>query len=191
MVQLPASVQDDRIDAPTGRWKDGLFGCFNEGVCHPSICCAFFCTKLAMAQVMSRMSLTWLGEPGQRVATQNTFKVVVLLVVAYMIYSTSLEFATLNTKPSDVPIWILVMKSVGSVLFGIWSLYSLCRTRQSVRRQYSIPEEHCNGCEDLCCSFFCTCCTVAQMLRHTGEYESYPGTTEETNFFFGTDKIFG
>lgn len=174
-VELPQSVQDPRIKAPTGHWKDGLFGCFSLGVCHPSLCCAFFCSKVAMAQIMTRMSLTWLGEPGQHVATKNTFKVVILLWVAYMIYSTALEVASLDYTPTTAPTTILVMKSVGSVLFGIWSLYSLCKTRRSVRMQYSIPEEHCAGCEDLCCSFFCTCCTLSQMARHTGEYETYPG----------------
>jgi len=175
LTPLPDTGDANRIKAPTGKWKDGLFNCFSLGVCHPSLCCAFFCTRIAMAQIMTRMSLTWLGEPGQKVATQNTFKVVVLLVVAYMIYSTSLEVASMDYGPGNTPIFILVLKSVGSFLFTVWSLYSLCRTRQSVRRQYSIPEEHCHGCEDLCCSFFCTCCTVAQMARHTGEYETYPG----------------
>jgi Cys-rich protein (TIGR01571 family) len=176
MCPLPASVRDDRIQAPTGRWKDGLFDCFSPGICHPSWLCAFFCSKISMAQIMTRMSLTWLGEPGQFAATQNTFKVVVLLFASYVIYSTSLEVATIEYGPTNAPTWLIVLKSVGSVLFGIWSLYSLCRTRQSVRNQYSIPEEHCHGCEDLCCAFFCTCCTLSQMARHTGEYETYTGT---------------
>lgn len=174
-VELPQSLRNPRLVAPTGRWKDGLFDCFSLGACHPSLCCAFFCSKISMAQIMTRMSLTWLGEPGQKVATQNTFKVVVLLFASYMMYSTSLEIASLDYTPTTVPIDILVLKVVGSVLFGVWSLYSLCKTRHSVRMQYQIPEERCVGCEDLCCSFFCTCCTLAQMARHTGEYETYPG----------------
>ncbi len=76
-----------------------------------------------MAQIMTRMSLTWLGEPGQRVATKNTFKVVVLLVVSYMIYSTSLEVASLDYTPGTVPTAIVALKLVGSFLFGLWSLY--------------------------------------------------------------------
>ncbi|KAG7366118.1 PLAC8 family domain containing protein [Nitzschia inconspicua] len=174
LAPLPINVQEDRINAPTGRWKDGLFDCFKPGYCHASWCCAFFCSKISMAQIMTRMSLTWLGEPGQRVATNNTFKVVVLLLVSYMIYSISLEVASLEYGPRNTPTLIVVLKLVGSFLFGVWSLYSLCRTRQSVRQQYSIPEEHCHGCEDLCCAFFCTCCTLSQMARHTGEYETYP-----------------
>jgi len=181
LTPLPASMGDDRIQAPTGRWKDGLFDCFSVGICHPSLCCAFLCPKISMAQIMTRMSLTWLGEPGQRVSTHNTFKVVLLLLASYVMFSTSLEIASLDYTPATTPTLIVVMKAVGSVLFALWSLYSLCRTRQNVRRQYSIPEKYCHGCEDLCCSIFCTCCALGQMARHTGEYETYPGVCFSTS----------
>jgi Cys-rich protein (TIGR01571 family) len=128
-----------------------------------------------MAQIMTRMQLTWLGEAGPRVATKSTFKVVVMLLVSYMVYSTSLEIASMEYDPSSMPPIITILKSLGSVVFTIWSIYSLCRTRQSIREQYSIPEENCVGCEDACCAFWCTCCTLSQMARHTGEYETYPG----------------
>ena len=123
---------------------------------------------------MTRMQLSWLGEPGAYASTKNTFNVVVTLYISYILYSSSLEFATREYLNSTVPIYIVVAKIVGSLFYTIWSIYSLCRTRQSVRARYSIPEERCVGCEDLCCSFFCTCCVIAQMHRHTGEYETYP-----------------
>ena len=173
---VPAPSDDkDRINAPTGRWKDGLFDCFSVGICHPSLCCAVWCSRIAMAQIMTRMSLTWLGQPGQRISTNDTFKVVVLLIAAYTIYDGALSIASLDYTAETIPDHITVMKSVGGFFFSWWSIYSLCKTRQSVRRQYSIPEERCVGCEDLCCTLFCTCCTVSQMARHTGEYETYPG----------------
>lgn len=175
MVPLPVTAVQDRINAPTGRWKDGLFDCFSVGICHPSLCCAVWCDKISMAQIMTRMSLTWLGQPGQRVSTQNTFKVVVMLFVAYTIYANSLEIASLDYTPETLPVSISVMKSLGGFFFAWWSIYALFKTRQSVRRQYSIPEERCMGCEDLCYSIWCTCCTLSQMARHTGEYENYPG----------------
>mmetsp|Transcript_16027 Transcript_16027/g.40198 ORF Transcript_16027/g.40198 Transcript_16027/m.40198 type:complete len:253 (-) Transcript_16027:262-1020(-) len=174
MVPLPPSGVE-RINAPTGRWKDGLCDCFSVGICHPSLCCSMWCDQIMKAQIMTRMSLTWLGEPGQRISTKETFKVVVLLFVAYTIFSTALEMATMDMDPFEIPIAISVLKSLGGFFFSLYSIYSLCRTRQSVRAQYSIPEERCVGCEDLCCSLWCSCCTVSQMARHTGEYENYPG----------------
>ncbi len=164
-----------RIQAPTGHWKDGIFSCCAYGVFHPHIWCAFFCSKIAMAQVMTRMNLTWLGQPGPRAATQNTFRVIVILLLSYVVYSTTLEVVSLDYRPNPSPWYIMLLKSVGSILWIIWTTYSLCRTRQSVREQYSIPEQRCVGYEDVCCAFFCTCCTLAQMARHTGEYEKYPG----------------
>jgi len=176
LTPLPTSLQDVAIQAPTGKWKDGLFDFCSLGICHPSLCCAIFCSEISKAQIMTRMSLTWLGEHGERVSTNNTFKVVVLLFASYTLFTTSLEIASLDYTPATTPYAIAVMKSIGGILFGIWSLYSLCRTRQNVRAQYSIPEEKCAGCEDLCCAFFCTCCTLSQMARHTGEYETFSGT---------------
>lgn len=163
------------INAPTGRWKDGLCDCFSVGICHPSVWCAFCCGKIAMAQVMMRMQLTWLGEPGPRESTKNTFKVVLILFCSYIVYSTSLDIASADYTEATMPRSITALKAIGGTLFTVWSLYSLCRTRQSVRNQYSIPEERCVGCEDLCCALWCTCCTISQMARHTGEYETYPG----------------
>ena len=44
-----------------------------------------------------------------------------------------------------------------------------------IRKKYAIPEnESCpTGCEDGCMALFCGCCTAAQMMRHTTEYETY------------------
>mmetsp|Transcript_33475 Transcript_33475/g.47533 ORF Transcript_33475/g.47533 Transcript_33475/m.47533 type:complete len:147 (+) Transcript_33475:239-679(+) len=145
-----------------------------------------------MAQVMQRLSLTWLGEPGPTVATRNTFKVVVTLLVSYIIYSTALEIAEIPYNLQTIPIYIPILKGIGSVLFSIWALWSLCKTRMSTRALYSIPQQYprLGGCEDCCCAFFCTCCTVAQIARHTGEYETYPANCcTETGHPKGTPMI--
>jgi Cys-rich protein (TIGR01571 family) len=131
--------------------------------------------RLLLAQIMSRLNLTWLGEPGPQVATRNTFKVVVMLLAAYTVYSLSLEVASMGYSANNLPPLLWGLKTLGSVLFSVYSIYSLCQTRRSVRMQYSIPEERCAGCEDCCCATFCTFLSLAQMARHTGEYETYPG----------------
>jgi Cys-rich protein (TIGR01571 family) len=174
LAPVPPTISNRRLEAPTGRWKDGLCDCFKLGLLHPHVWCAFFCSKIAMAQVMTRMQLTWLGEPGPFVATRSTFKVVLILLFSYIVYSTSLELASLDYSSGNLPVFIIVAKTIGSVLFSVWSIFSLCRTRQSVRERYSIAEERCAGCEDCCCAFWCTCCVVGQLSRHTGEYETYP-----------------
>lgn len=173
MVDLPEDFKGLRIEAPTGRWKDGIFGCFNYGICHPSLCCACFCTQLAMAQVMTRMKLTYLGEPGSRSSTMSTFKIVALLFICYTIYSIALEIAA----PSDEPTTPLIstLKALGGICFSLYALYAMMKTREFVREKHSIPEGRLGVCEDLLCSLCCSCCAVSQMARHTGEYERYNG----------------
>lgn len=188
-----SGVDYKRIEAPTGRWKDGLFACGTYGWCHPALCCALCCTQIAMGQVMQRVRLTWLGHPASTTPSRwysirNTFKIVCIIVVAYTIYSTALEIAAMPPPDYDptvdgayyyVPPVVPYLRTVGSLIFTIWSLYALIKTRESVRATYSIPaHEKCAKCpivEDFCCSAFCSCCVTAQMLRHTGEYERYEG----------------
>jgi Cys-rich protein (TIGR01571 family) len=129
-----------------------------------------------MGQVLMRMQLTWLGEPGPLVRTKNAFKVVLVIVISYFVYTLALEFASAPYTIDTVPGYIPALKLAGSILFSVWAVFSLCRTRESIRARYSIEETTCAGCEDLCCAFWCSCCTVAQVARHTGEYETYPAT---------------
>eukprot|EP00804_Cyclotella_cryptica_P003079 CCRYP_006066-RA/>CCRYP_006066-RA protein AED:0.38 eAED:0.37 QI:0/0/0/1/0.33/0.25/4/0/192 len=61
--------------------------------------------------------------------------------------------------------WLLV--------YMVLLIWLLCKTHGHIRNKYKIPSAH--GCEDCCCAFWCTCCTVAQMAWHTGDYETYQG----------------
>jgi hypothetical protein len=45
LAPLPDNFTDDRLRIPTGHWKDGLFGCCNDGVCSPSLWCAICCPQ--------------------------------------------------------------------------------------------------------------------------------------------------
>jgi len=128
-----------------------------------------------MAQVITRMQLNWLGQVGTYYSHQRAFLAIALLVFSFFLYSTALELAALPYDIYDTPEWLAILRFSGNFLFTFYCIYALCRTRQNVRARYQIPEEHCQGCEDCCCAAFCACCTTAQLLRHTGEYESYPG----------------
>mmetsp|Transcript_10577 Transcript_10577/g.13042 ORF Transcript_10577/g.13042 Transcript_10577/m.13042 type:complete len:268 (+) Transcript_10577:111-914(+) len=176
LAPLPHDFDVPRLNVPTGHWKDNLCGFCKHGPFHPHFCCALMCTQLAMAQVMKRMHLTWLGAPGTEISTKNTYKIVLALVISYMVYEMALEIAapspTFDGDPTVPPV-IALLKSLGTIFFTIYAIYSLMKTRQSVRERYSIPETRLHGCEDLACSCFCSCCVAAQMMRHTGEYETY------------------
>jgi hypothetical protein len=131
--------------------------------------------SVAMGQILQRLRFNWLGEPASDSATKSTFKVVLTLVLCYVFFTIFLEIAEGSTGYQDIPFWIPTLRFVGSILFTIYSIYSLMKLRASVRAKYSIPTEKCGACEDVCCSIWCSCCIVSQMARHTGEYETYKG----------------
>lgn len=164
------------INAPKGRWKDGIFDCFKYGIFHDHIMWATFCTEIAMGQVMQRMRLSWLGNRINDERSLSTYRTVFTLVVCYFIFSLSLSSAIKNEFGDGNPV-LVISKFGGDLLFVAWSIYALYKTRQNVREEFSIPEERCVGCEDCMCATFCGCCVVAQMARHTGDYDTYP-----TNF---------
>jgi hypothetical protein len=57
---------------------------------------------------------------------------------------------------------------------SIWLLVTMIRTRMYIRRKYHISAMCCgdNCIEDCCVSYWCTCCALAQMARHTADYEN-------------------
>ena len=164
-----------RIVAPTGRWKDQLCDCCEEGICHPSLWCSFCCAFISLGQIMSRMQLTWLGGPGPLERTRQTFLVTVLLTIAYIIFHVGVNVLASQYPENEAPAYVQFIEWIGITIFALWYTIALCRTRHTVRERYQIPEHSCKGCEDCCCAFWCYCCVTAQMLRHTGEYEHYPG----------------
>lgn len=94
-----ASVYDSNVvttSPPRGRWKDGLCSCCAFGPCHPHLLNAWCCPQILMAQVLTRMNMTWLGD--KRTTNTNindattttatasnnkTFRKIVILVVVY------------------------------------------------------------------------------------------------------------
>mmetsp|Transcript_2443 Transcript_2443/g.3099 ORF Transcript_2443/g.3099 Transcript_2443/m.3099 type:complete len:225 (+) Transcript_2443:76-750(+) len=162
------------VAAPVGRWKDGLFDCFKHGVCHPLLWNAWCCPSIATGQVLQRLRLNWLGNEGTAAQTKNTFRNLLWMTISY--YSVreimSYSFAYLTTESSKQA--MLYAFDALNLLFGVFVLYLVAKTRSKVRARYDIPTENCGACEDVCCSFWCSCCTVAQISRHTADYENYP-----------------
>ena len=47
------------------------------------------------------------------------------------------------------------------------------RARKEIRREFNIPALRCGRYEDFCISFWFLSCTMAQMGRHTADYDTY------------------
>jgi Cys-rich protein (TIGR01571 family) len=192
LSQLQTAVA--RIAVPTGQWRDEIWDCFNNGICHPMLWNSIFCHSIALAQVMTRFKLNLLASPiqmrhGSREAAKITFKVILAwtlldvgfnyVVCPYVIIPYVINYGALRV--------FKVSKDVGSFLHYsilITVIFWMTRTRSFIRQKYGIPAQYCRtgpvvaGChiEDCCLSTLCACCTVGQMARHTMKYDTYPGT---------------
>jgi len=169
-----------RASVPVGHWKDELCDCCKLGAIHPAVWNACCCPLVLVGQVMHRLKLTWLGDEGSIAQTTATFRILLLMTIIYHIISVimywlPLAFLDEYRRPTDTYVKIVYGRYILIGLFGIFTIILTCKTRRRIRERYSIPERQCKGCEDFCCAYWCTCCTVAQMARHTADYETYAG----------------
>lgn len=189
---------------PVGHWRDHWCNFCALGCCHPSVCLAFCCHFLALAQIMTRMKLNWFADPRQRgTASHGLFQTMILIYAGYfvvtfvinaIIQACMLQYihelqkgeevwlngddTTTAPEPPAFPV-VTVLLRRADFLFHIlfWGYYMIIfvKTRMALRRKYAIPEQACSGCEDFMCGCCCSCCSISQMARHTADYDKYPG----------------
>mmetsp|Transcript_11217 Transcript_11217/g.21379 ORF Transcript_11217/g.21379 Transcript_11217/m.21379 type:complete len:325 (-) Transcript_11217:73-1047(-) len=179
-------------------WRDGFFRCFKYGVCHPMLCLACWCTPCVLGQVMTRAKLDILANP-RWPPTETTvfwtpFKFLWALTAAY-IFMRGITEAIIDykvdsnnnddkdtedtgddTDDDEYPSWaetLIFFRFLVFLSFAIFILILMIKTRQFVRKKDHIPAETCGAMEDCCVSFFCPCCTVCHLARHTNDYDRY------------------
>jgi len=163
------------VEAPVGHWKDGLFGCFNHGICSAHLWCALCFRQCALAQVMQRLGLNWLGQHIHENQARKTFCTILAFVTSCVVISSTLDSLRTNLVLEDQQVIIIViLQQVVAWSVFLWSIWAFAKTRAFIRAKYRIPENQCHGCEDLCCALWCSTCAVAQMSRHTGNYDTHP-----------------
>mmetsp|Transcript_22508 Transcript_22508/g.51534 ORF Transcript_22508/g.51534 Transcript_22508/m.51534 type:complete len:333 (-) Transcript_22508:210-1208(-) len=179
-TQLPSK-------APIGRWKDGTFDCFLVFWQPIFWLSAFFlCHLVALGQVMTRLQLAWNGVPGTSDAVSKTFKILVcatvsifgslLLVLIMFPGNVQYEFSQNGMMQPEYYLSPQYQhyRYISNALYYIFTAVILMKTRKYLRRRYGIPETTCfKNMEDCVCSFFCQCCVISQMARHTADYDTY------------------
>lgn len=179
-----------RISVPVGHWRDGVCDIFTYGCCHVLLWNSIFCVPVTVAQVMTRMKLSWLGKPGNAAETAGTFRIIASMVMSYFVLDRLLglyifgdiflfwspDYPDQFDESVIVCVWLRRLLFCAYFLFG--HVYILMNVRAYIREKYAIPEQYgCpSGCEDACCSCFCSWCTVAQIARHTTDYDTYRAT---------------
>jgi Cys-rich protein (TIGR01571 family) len=158
----------------TGAWKDGLCDCCSNGCCHPSLLNAWCFPQILMGQVLTRMKMTWCGQPAQsRRQYKQTFHILLWLTVVYWVIW--MFFHCDDENEHHNPNCHGATRHVMGTVNFVWFLYTvivMIKLRRAVRDRYKIPQNTCHGCEDCCCVVFCTCCTISQLSRQTANYQS-------------------
>jgi Cys-rich protein (TIGR01571 family) len=120
------------------------------------------------------------GKPGSPAESAGAFQKIVTFTVAYtciafLIFVIELFNASVVVEPTPFIFTLLVIRRLFHYVFLVLLIYIIWNLRANVRSKYAIPEdESCNtGCEDLLCAVCCSHLSVAQMLRHTTDYETY------------------
>ena len=152
----------DSLGAVQGQWRVGLFSCcdvLTQATCWMGL----LCQPVLLAQILTRLQLTWKSERGSPEETSMTFNRIVIsnLVVLSLGQVPFLGYAT-------------------TFVFYILFLFSTYKLRRYMRARYGIPNAvMCRklgqGTEDCLTVTLCGCCATIQMARQTHDDKEYPG----------------
>jgi hypothetical protein len=168
------------IPTPDDTWRTEICDCFannSNGCC---LCLmGFFCSPIVMAQLMQRMKYNLGGGPVR--PNGNGYEYVCIVISTITIFLFPLIF-----------ILSYITRAIGYLLLSGWFIYliiiSTC-TRYSMRKKYNIKyqclccnvngygnenDNCCDGIEDCCIVYWCTCCSAIQMISHTHDGRKYP-----------------
>mmetsp|Transcript_13189 Transcript_13189/g.33212 ORF Transcript_13189/g.33212 Transcript_13189/m.33212 type:complete len:389 (+) Transcript_13189:89-1255(+) len=156
------TVWYDSNGTPMGGWRTRLCSCCDV-LTQSTFWMGFLATPVLMAQLITRMKLTWKGREGSPEETSLSFnKLVLSLVFTMSVF------------------WVPVMGSV--CLFAYYLVvvvYVGSQVRAYMRQRYKIPSTLPTRCgdriDDVCMMLFCGCCSTIQMARHTHDDKDHPG----------------
>ena len=145
----PASLQATTAATPPGKFYSGLLDCCSDPC---TACSAWCCSFVAGPQLYERVT-------GERGSCQKWFVILVLVwFIAFICRCIPVFASQLTASIFDMIYWV-----IGTML--------LCTVRQKVRRADRIGNVlcyHTDDVDDFACSYFCFCCTIAQMFNHLG-----------------------
>jgi len=164
-------IKNDEVSPTSGKWKDGLFDCCAFGPCHASFLMALCCPIILTGQVMTRLNLNMWGLPGTPQEVRNTFRVLLIIAILYEFRRISFFVPGVFSHGSDEDEAVAFIRSLFDIFMAVFLIVLWYRTRKATRERDNIPNDTCCGVTNDCCiPFWCTCCAVSQMARHTTDY---------------------
>lgn len=149
---------------PTGAWRTQLFSCFDS--CSSGIFWMTWCLQpIAIGQLLTRMKLNFCGS----LPSGNEYK------------QSCIIWTTLGIAVWVITWFVMVITQARYVILlvygmSILAVVALTQTRYYMRQKYTIPADCCadSGClSDCCCMWWCSCCGIIQMMRHTHDERKY------------------
>lgn len=152
------NYNNDQDVAPTGRFKNELCSCCETCPCPFFMGC--FCPGILAGQVFQRMKYNIVGMPS------SDYKNTCLIMTILFAVAWGLAIILVATTGAGVVIWYA---------FYIYVIVALTLARNNFRKKYNIPGTTCgdSALDDCCCAYWCGCCTVLQMHRHTHNEHKY------------------
>ena len=152
----------DENGTPIGGWRTHLCSCCDV-LTQSTFWMGFCCTPILMAQLITRLKLTWNGREGsQEEASLSYNRLILALVFTLTVF------------------WIPLM---GGFFLSIYYIVVIVcigsKVRGHMRQKYKIPSTLPTRCgdriDDVCLMLCCGCCSSIQMARHTHDDKDYPG----------------
>ena len=159
----PAIWYDESTGAPIGGWRNSLCS-WCDVLTQSTFWMGLCCTPILIAQLITRLRLTWNGQPttNPEEASLSFNRIVLSMMIV-------------------LAVWKVPLLG-GMVLFGFWMLmvtYVGSSVRNYMRHKYKVPPTLPTQCghriDDGCCMLFCGCCSAIQMARHTHDDKEFPG----------------
>ena len=100
-------------------------------------------------------------------ANGNDYQNTCLIMTCIFLGAWALAAILAAVAPGGIAVWYA---------FYIYIIIAVTLARNNFRKKYNIPAQHCGESvlDDCCCAYWCGCCTLIQMHRHTHDEKSYP-----------------
>ena len=182
---------------PKGKWRDGIFSCFEDPLLFLSCCFphgkksmnirirlyVFAILQLtyrptstvALSQIRTRLQYRFYNSQEQLplplVGTRTLFSLTITYIMLHVIcgYIVYLQY------PNNfilILICTIPLASFDVVLF-LCLIYFTIRTRKSIKDEFDIKESFMRSYDDSLAVLCCMPCAISQMGRHTADYGTY------------------
>ena len=172
-------TEDAKIQ--NGGWRDGPMDLLKYGYRHPMFLTSILCPLLALSQVMERIGLDITGKK----ASESTPPLVLytprgmaLSMLFFWGLLNTIILSSLEVKTSQyLTISIADKFSLFLVNFSLlaFTIYATINTRNYVMERYRIPTSRVGGLIETITAALFFPLTIAQMGRHTANYDAYEG----------------